>query len=83
LDALYLDEIESAHHDHPSFQPHIVDTSTDGQLTPKKTLGDTAPGSETWVYMCGPPAMMKAFSKDFRKRGIPAARVRWEQFNIR
>ena len=82
-DALYLDEIESAHHDHPSFQPHIVDTSTDGQLTSDKTLDDLPPGSETWIYMCGPPAMMKAFSKGFHRRGIPAARVRWEQFNIR
>ena len=82
-DALYLDEIDSAHHDHPSFHPHIIDASTDGQLTPEKALGDKSPGSETWVYMCGPPGMMQAFSKGFHKLGIPTSRIRWEQFNIR
>jgi ferredoxin-NADP reductase len=33
--------------------------------------------------MCGPPPMMKAFSAGFRRLGSPAARIRWEQFDIR
>jgi ferredoxin-NADP reductase len=34
-------------------------------------------------FMCGPPAMMKAFSAGFRKLGVPASRIRWEQFDVR
>jgi ferredoxin-NADP reductase len=33
--------------------------------------------------MCGPPPMMTALSEGFRGLGIPASRVRWEQFDIR
>jgi predicted ferric reductase len=82
-DALYLDEIEAAHRGHPSFHPHVVYTEKDGQLTAKKAVGDASLGSDAWVYMCGPPGMMKAFSHDLNGLGIPSRRVCWEQFNIR
>jgi ferredoxin-NADP reductase len=33
--------------------------------------------------MCGPPPMMKALTKDFRRLGVPSNRVRREQFGER
>jgi ferredoxin-NADP reductase len=36
-----------------------------------------------WIYMCGPPPMMRALANGFRDLGISASRVRWEQFEIR
>jgi predicted ferric reductase len=40
-------------------------------------------GEHPWIYMCGPPPMMSALSKGFRDLGVPAAQIRWEQFNVR
>jgi predicted ferric reductase len=82
-DALYLDEIDAAAREHPSFHPTLVETDREGLLTAEKTANGRAPGTEEWVYMCGPPPMMTALNKGFRALGIPASRVRWEQFDIR
>ena len=40
-------------------------------------------GTDDWVYMCGPPAMTTPLSDGLRGLGIPASRVRFEQFDIR
>ena len=82
-EALFLDEVQGAHQAHPSFVPHVFVTDRDGQLTAEKALAGRSPGSDLWVYMCGPPAMMTALSQGFQKLGIPASHIRWEQFNIR
>jgi predicted ferric reductase len=82
-DAIYLEEIASAHDKHVSFEPHVMFSDRDGQLTAQQVVTDSSLGSDAWVYMCGPPAMMKAFSQGFRKLGLPPNQVRWEQFNIR
>ena len=82
-DALYLDEIEHAHEAHPSFDPHVLYSDRDGMLTAEKALAGRSPASGVWVYMCGPPGMMKSLSQGFHKLGVPASHVRWEQFNIR
>jgi predicted ferric reductase len=82
-EALYLDEIESAHQAHPSFDPHVLYSNRDGQLTAEKVMADESVNAEAWVYMCGPPGMMKAFSEGFHKQGLPSSHIRWEQFNLR
>ena len=82
-DALYLDEIGAAAAAHPTVHPHIVDSSRDGYLTAEQAAqnGMTSEAGVS-VYMCGPPAMMTALSKGLQL-GIPASRMRWEQFNVR
>ena len=55
----------------------------DGHITAEKAMNARQPGADVWVYMCGPPPMMTALADGFRRLGIPATRVRWEQFNIR
>jgi len=82
-DALYLDEIEAAASQHPTFHTKIVETERGGLLTAERAASGHPRGADVWVYMCGPPPMMTAFAEGFRALGIPASRVRWEQFDIR
>jgi predicted ferric reductase len=82
-DAVYLDEIGAAAAAHPTLHPHIVDSSRDGYLTAEQAANGMTSEADVWVYMCGPPAMMTALSKGFQQLGIPASRIRWEQFNLR
>jgi predicted ferric reductase len=81
-DALYLDEIEAAAERHPTLRPHLHCTDADGRLTPEAVMGDRD-GEPPWIYMCGPPAMMKAFAREFRAMGVPRRLVRWEDFDVR
>ena len=62
---------------------HVIDTEHDGLLTAEKAMNGREPGARRWVYMCGPPPMMTALADGFRRLGVPASRVRWEQFDIR
>ena len=82
-DAVDLDEIRAVADQHPSLRVHLVCADTDGKLTPDAVMHDTSRGLSPWVYMCGPPPMMHAFSAGFRKLGVPAGRIRWEQFDVR
>ena len=82
-DALYLDEIRAVTKQHPSLRLRLVCADTDGQLTPEEVVHSVSPEARPWVFMCGPPPMMKAFSAGLRKLGIPSRRVRWEQFGVR
>jgi predicted ferric reductase len=82
-DALYLDEIDAGARQHPTFHPTLIETERQGLLTAEQAAMGHPGGTDLWVYMCGPPPMMTALAKGFRALGIPASRVRWEQFDIR
>jgi predicted ferric reductase len=81
--ALYLDEIDAAAAQHPTLRAQVIDTEKDGFLTAQTAMAGRSPGADVWVYMCGPPAMTSSLSDGFRALGIPASRVRFEQFDIR
>ena len=82
-DAVYRDEIEAAARAHSSLRVHLVVSDAEGPLTADAVLRGTPPDARPWVYMCGPPAMMKALSRGLRRAGVPRARVRWEDFGPR
>jgi len=82
-DALYLEEINAAAAAHPGFHPHITDSSRDGFLTAEKAASVMPSNAELWIYICGPPTMMTGLAKGFQQLGIPASRIRYEQFNVR
>ena len=82
-DAIDLDEIRGVADRHPSLRVHLVCTDTDGKLTPDAVMHDASRGLSPWVYMCGPPPMMHAFSAGLRKLGVTAGHVRWEEFDVR
>ncbi len=81
-DAVYLDEIEQAGKEHPTFAPHVVVADRDGFLTAEKAA-EGRNLTDLWVYMCGPPPMTKAFRDGFLGIGIPRSRLRWEEFAAR
>jgi predicted ferric reductase len=82
-DGVYRDEVEAAAQRVPSLRAHVTSSDQDGQLTADAILSRAAPGDSPWVYMCGPPAMMRSLARGFRRRGVPAGRVRWEEFGAR
>lgn len=82
-EALDLDEIRAATSRHPSLRLHLVCADTDGKLTPDAVIHAAPPGANPWVYMCGPPPMMNAFSAGLHRLGIAKSRIRWEQFGVR
>jgi predicted ferric reductase len=82
-DAVYLDEIEAAGLRHPSLRIHVVASDTDGQLSVEQVAAAMPPAINAWVYMCGPPAMMKAFATGLQGLGVSPDRIRWEQFSVR
>ena len=61
----------------------VVETDREGLLTAEKAASGHPDSADIWVYMCGPPPMTNALSKGFRELGLPAHRVRWEQFAVR
>jgi predicted ferric reductase len=82
-DAVYREEIEAAAGRHPSLHVHLVYSDHDGPLTAEDVLRAVPQGTTPSIYMCGPPAMMKAFARAFWRHGVPPDRVRWEDFGER
>jgi len=82
-DAVYLEEIRAVGDRQPSLRVHLVCADTDGMLTPDQVIRAVPTGTNPWVYMCGPPPMMKAFSTGLHRLGIRKCRIRWEQFGAR
>jgi predicted ferric reductase len=82
-DALFAEEIQAAAAKHPTLRPHLVVTDRDGLLTAEATVSGDGAADGLWVYMCGPPAMTAALSKGFGRLGVPAGRIRWEDFDVR
>jgi len=82
-EAVYRDEIEAAVKRHPSIHAHFVFTDTEPLLTAEDVLRSVPAGAAPWIYMSGPPPMMKALARGFRQRGVPPGHVRWEEFGGR
>ncbi len=82
-DALCLDEIEAAASTHPSLRVQLACSDRDGQLGAETVMNGRAASAQPWIYMCGPPPMMHALDGGFRRLGVPAGRIRWEQFESR
>ena len=83
-DVLFWEECLATEQKYPDFHPFLRISSRDGGLTTKsiaeRTQGELANKD---VYMCGPFAMMESFKKQFRKLGVPAPKIHYEEFNFR
>jgi predicted ferric reductase len=82
-EALHRDEIVAAATAHPSFRTHLVSSDRDGLLTADAVMAAVPAGGEPWIYMCGPPGMMRSLATGFRRMGVPRRRMRWEDFGPR
>ena len=82
-DAIYREEIGMAAQKHASLRVRLVLSDVDGPLTADAVLDGVAPAAHPWVYRCGPSPMTRALSRGLRRRGVPRARVRFEDFGSR
>jgi predicted ferric reductase len=82
-EAIAIDEIRAVAARHPSLHMHLICTDTDGMLKPDRVAEAAPPGATPWVYMCGPPPMMRAFDAGLRRAGVRRDHIRWEEFGQR
>ena len=83
-DLLFSDEIASADSRYDHFRHHIKVSSQDGNLTVEE-IASRCEGEirDRHVYMCGPIAMMDSMERQFKKMGVPAENIHYEEFNFR
>ncbi|WP_255768869.1 ferredoxin reductase family protein [Pseudarthrobacter sulfonivorans] len=80
----FADEIERIAKEHPRLTVHLIDTSSDGRLTPEQVLGAVDTDSrELSVYMGGPDPMLRQFRRALRAAGVRAANIHREYFRWR
>jgi len=83
-EALFLDEIESAAEQNPRLKVHVRFSTADGSLNFEKIVENAGGDVRTHdIYMCGPLAMVQAFTRKFRELGLPAGQIHYEEFNFR
>ena len=58
-------------------------TDKDGMLTGARIMAGAHSASNPWLYLCGPPPMTAALSKDLQSLGLPRGHMRWERFESR
>lgn len=82
-EALFLDEIDAAARRHGSFRADVRFSTKDGSLTVEQIVNAKGRLTNEHIYLCGPIQMIEAFQKAFRRLGVPATRIHFEEFNFR
>ena len=83
-EALFLDEIEAAAEQNPRLKVHVRFSAVDGSLNVEKIVENAGGDVRTHdIYMCGPLAMVQAFTRKFRELGLPVGQIHYEEFNFR
>jgi len=78
-DAVYREEFEALSQELPTVDVALVCSVEDGHLH-ARDLGDVA---GTDVFMCGPRRLTQALRRQLRGRGVPDARIHFEDFEFR
>ena len=83
-DALFWDEFKAADETHNNFRSHLQYSSKDGQLSPED-IAEMSQGNiaDKHIYLCGPANMTEGFAHSFKKMGVPAGQIHYEEFNFR
>lgn len=83
-DALFWDEFEALDDANKNFRPHVQYSSRHGHLSAEQ-IAEITSGSITDkdIYMCGPISMTEGFAKSFKRMGVPAHQIHYEEFNFR
>ena len=83
-DALFWEEIEAAAANDPQLQAHLQLSSVNGHLS-AENIAQAARGNiaDKEIYLCGPVKMTEGFAAAFRKLGVPASHIHYEEFNFR
>jgi predicted ferric reductase len=83
-DAVFLDEFRAVAEKHDNLHVFVRYGAQDGNLSVDQ-IDETVGGNlaQKHIYMCGPIRMMEAFAARFRRLGVPAAQIHYEEFNFR
>ena len=83
-DALYWNEFQAADEAHNNLRTHLQYSSQDGHLSAVE-IAEISQGYITGkhIYMCGPVKMTEGFAQSFKKMGVPASQIHYEEFNFR
>ena len=69
---------------HEELHLHLIDTLVSPRLTVDQILATAqARPPELSAFLCGPEAMVNALQKDLVQRGVKAANVHREYYNLR
>lgn len=83
-DALFWNEIETRIRSLPRLRAHLNISSRTGTLTvPRIASLSRFDLSDIDVFMCGPVPMIHALERGFRRAGVPAAHIHFEEFSFR
>ncbi len=69
---------------HDSFRYHPWISATDGNLSVEQ-IAELCRSEivDKHVYLCGPPGMMAAMERGFKRLGVPGRNIHFEEFNFR
>ena len=83
-DAVFWHEFEQTAATSPSFHCHLQLTAEDGRITHTQ-IAEIAGSSilAKDIYLCGPAALIKAFSQQFQDMGVPKHQINYEEFKFR
>jgi predicted ferric reductase len=82
-DAHYLEELEGRAHDSSSALRLIFYPEDErGFLTAEEVERTSGSLGSISILMCGPPAMTGSLAEQFVRRGVPRARIHYEQFGF-
>jgi len=81
-EALFLDEVERAART-TGFRAHVSHSVKDGRLSADKVIVSSGDPQGKDIYMCGPAPMVEAFRHALSARGVPPARIHYEEFSFR
>jgi predicted ferric reductase len=82
--APFADEIAAIAAAHDNIHLRVIDTSSQGHLTPDQILADTpADPPQLSVFLCGPGGMVRTFTKYLRRAGVAPRNLHREHFDWR
>lgn len=79
----FAEEIRTIAARHDELRAHLVDTRSQGRLTPEQVLAEVGPTDALSVFMCGPQGMLRAFQSGLRSAGVGRRRIHREYFDWR
>ncbi|MCP4417363.1 MAG: hypothetical protein GY805_12130 [Chloroflexi bacterium] len=83
-DSLFWNEFEAVGKVHNNFRAHLQYSSKDGHLS-ANDIAELCQGNiiNKHIFMCGPVKMTEGFAMTFKKMGVPADQIHFEEFNFR
>jgi predicted ferric reductase len=79
---VFLDELEAVAADRPGLRVIANPDDAKGLLTAAEVARRSGDLSRAHVYLCGPPAMVRALPADLEAVGVARSRIHWEEFRL-